>query len=48
MNFLVINLKKYFFTILFLLFTLSLILFSESNLLAAQERTLFMGNQSAP
>ncbi len=36
MNFLVINLKKYFFTIIFLLFTISLILFSDSNLLAAQ------------
>lgn len=36
MNFLVINLKKYFFTIIFTLFTFSLILFSDSNLLAAQ------------
>ena len=36
MNFFVINLKKYFFTFLFILFTLSLLLFSESNLLAAQ------------
>ena len=37
MNFLVINLKKYFFTILFLLFTISLILFSDTNLVAAQD-----------
>lgn len=37
MNFLVINLKKYFFTILFILFTLSLLFFSDSNLLAAQD-----------
>lgn len=36
MNFFVINLKKYFFTIIFILFTISLILFSDSNLLAAQ------------
>ena len=36
MNFLVINFKKYFFTILFLLFTFSLLIFSDNNLLAAQ------------
>lgn len=36
MNFLVINLKKYFFTIIFILFTISLISFSDSNLIAAQ------------
>lgn len=36
MNFLVINLKKYFFTILFILFTISLLLFSDNNLIAAQ------------
>ena len=36
MNFLVINLKKYFFTILFLLFIITLLLFSESNFIAAQ------------
>ena len=36
MNFLVINLKKYFFTIIFILFTISLILFSDNNLTAAQ------------
>lgn len=36
MNFLVINLKKYFFTILFLSFTISLLIFSDYNLLAAQ------------
>ena len=36
MNFLVINLKKYFFTIIFLLFTISLLLYSESNIIAAQ------------
>lgn len=36
MNFLVINLKKYFFTILFILFTLSLLVFSNNNFIAAQ------------
>ena len=36
MRFIVISIKKYFFTIIFLLFTLSLILFSTSNLSAAQ------------
>lgn len=36
MRFIVISIKKYFFTVLFLLFTLSLILFSASNLSAAQ------------
>ncbi len=37
MNFLVINLKKYLFTIIFLCFTVSLLLFSDNNFLAAQE-----------
>lgn len=36
MNFFVINLKKYFFTIIFLLFTFSLLLYSETNIIAAQ------------
>lgn len=36
MNFLVINIKKYFFTIVFIIFTISLIVFSDSNLTAAQ------------
>lgn len=36
MNFLVINLKKYFFTIIFVFFTLSLLVFSNNNLIAAQ------------
>lgn len=36
MNFLVINLKKYFFTIIFILFVISLLLFSNNNLIAAQ------------
>lgn len=36
MNFLVINLKKYFFTIVFVLFMISLLIFSNNNLIAAQ------------
>jgi len=36
MNFIVINLKKYFITALFILFTISLLVFSSSNLAAAQ------------
>lgn len=36
MRFIVISIKKYFFTVVFVLFTLSLILFSASNLEAAQ------------
>ena len=42
MNFFVINIKKYFFTFIFVLFTISLILFSDTNLIAAQNGlTLF-------
>lgn len=48
MNFLVINLKKYFFTILFLLFTLSLILFSETNLVAAQDGLYLWASKVLP
>lgn len=36
MNFIVISLKKYSFTLLFLIFTICLILFSSNNLVAAQ------------
>ncbi len=36
MNFIVISIKKYFFTIVFLIFTISLIMFSNNNLIAAQ------------
>lgn len=48
MNFLVINIKKNIFTIIFLLFTLSLILFSDSNLLAAQNGLALFGNKVFP
>lgn len=37
MNFIVISVKKYFFTIIFILFTISLVLFSNNNLVAAQD-----------
>lgn len=36
MNFLVINLKKYFFTIIFFAFMVTLLIFSNNNLIAAQ------------
>lgn len=36
MNFIVISLRKYFFTIIFILFTICLLLFSNNNLIAAQ------------
>lgn len=37
MNFLVINLKKYFFTIIFIIFMITLLIFSNNNLIAAQK-----------
>ncbi len=36
MNFIVVSLKKYFFTFIFVLFIISLLLFSNNNLIAAQ------------
>lgn len=36
MNFIVISIRKYFFTIIFILFTICLLLFSNNNLIAAQ------------
>lgn len=48
MNFLVINIKKYFFTILLSLFTLSLILFSDTNLLAAKQGLSLWTNNVIP
>lgn len=45
MNFLIINLKKNCFTIVFMLFTLSLLLFSDTNLIAAKNGlSLFINN----
>ncbi len=45
MNILVVNIKKYFFTIFFALFTISLLFFSESNFIAAQNGlALFLTN----
>ena len=48
MNFIVINIKKYFFTILFVLFTLSLIIFSDSNLIGAQNGLALFGTKVFP
>jgi len=48
MHFLVISIKKYFFTVLFLIFTLSLILFSESNLGAAKDGLSLWANSVLP
>lgn len=48
MRFIVISIKKYFFTVLFLLFTLSLILFSTSNLNAAQNGLKLWANSVLP
>lgn len=48
MRFFVISIKKYFFTVLFLLFTLSLILFSTSNLEAAQNGLKLWANSVVP
>ena len=48
MNFLVINLKKYFFTILFILFTVSLLFFSDSNLIAAQDGLILWATKVLP
>lgn len=45
MNFIIINLKKNFFTSIFVLFTASLLLFSDTNLIAAKNGfTLFLNN----
>lgn len=48
MRFIVISIRKYFFTILFLLFTLSLILFSHNNLVAAQNGLNLWANSVLP
>lgn len=48
MNFFVINLKKYFFTIIFILFTISLLFFSENNLIAAQEGLIIWSTKVVP
>lgn len=48
MRFIVISIKKYFFTVLFLTFTLSLILFSASNLEAAQNGLKLWANSVLP
>lgn len=48
MRFIVISIRKYFFTVLFLLFTLSLILFSSANLEAAQNGLKLWANSVVP
>ncbi len=48
MRFIVISIKKYFFTVLFLLFTLSLILFSATNLEAAKNGLILWANSVVP
>lgn len=48
MHFFVISIKKYFFTIIFLLFTISLVLFSKTNLVAAQNGLLLWATSIVP
>lgn len=48
MRFIVISIRKYFFTVLFLIFTLSLILFSASNLEAAKNGLVLWANSVLP
>ena len=48
MNFLVINLRKYFFTILFILFLISLLFFSDQNLIAAQNGLVLWATKVLP
>lgn len=48
MKFLVINIKKYFFTIIISLFTISLIFFSDTNLLAAKTGLTLWANNIIP
>jgi len=48
MRFIVISIKKYFFTGLFLLFTLSLILFSETNLESAKNGLILWSSSVVP
>lgn len=48
MNFLVINFKKYFFTFIFFIFTISLLIFSENNLLAAQDGIMLWSTKVLP
>ncbi len=48
MNFIVISLKKYFFMIIFLAFMISLILFSNNNLIAAQNGLVLWATSVLP
>lgn len=48
MRFIVISIRKYFFTVLFLMFTFSLILFSETNLESAKNGLSLWVNSVLP
>lgn len=48
MKFIVISLRKYFFIIIFILFTISLLLFSNTNLIAAQNGLALWANKVLP
>lgn len=48
MRFIVISIRKYFFTVLFVFFTLTLIVFSASNLEAAQNGLKLWANSVLP
>lgn len=48
MKFIVISLRKYFFTILFILFVISLLLFSNNNLIAAQDGLVLWATKVLP
>ncbi len=48
MNFIVISIKKYFFTFIFLLFIIGLILFSNNNLVAAQDGLALWATKVVP
>lgn len=48
MNFIVISIRKYFFTFMFLAFTICLILFSNNNLIAAQNGLVLLATSVVP
>lgn len=48
MNFIVISIRKYFFTIIFILFTICLLLFSNNNLIAAQNGLVLWATKVLP
>lgn len=48
MKFFVISLRKYFFTIIFILFVISLLLFSNNNLISAQNGLVLWATKVVP